>query len=518
MKPQPKPEPTHVTRRQFVKGTAIAALSPLIAGCRTTGSSPSEVSSTGGGKQMNSDLLYRSAVDMVHLLQKRMISSEELVRMHLNRIEEVNGKINALVTKNERAIERAVQLDKMRQNGSTMGPLHGLPMTIKDCWDTAGVVSTWGTIGRRNFIPNKDATVVKRLKDAGAILLGKTNTPEFTLSFETWNAIHGSTKNPYELNHSPGGSSGGAASLIASGGIPFDIGTDFGGSIRVPSHCCGITGIKPTSGSVPRTGLCLPPGGIRDFQSHAGPLARYVEDLELILPVIWGPDRTDTWIADVPQRDSSKVDFRGMKCLLMQEYGLPPTEETKAAVRVAANQMAELGVEIIEGKLPYGNSIWEISESLWTHGGFAFAVANRIKAAGTDLKDCSLKFLLKYINEIPSNIPSEKLNLTLDKFQKFRSDMSQEFAKYDLMISPVNVGPAPVTPNPGDGLFPLEHAAYTLLSDLTGWPAGVVRGGTSPDGLPIGVQITANSWREDIVLASMAHLEDKLVGYTPPKI
>ena len=236
------------------------------------------------------ELLSLTATQLAELIRNREISSEELTRRYLERIEQVNPKIRAVVALADDAVDRAREADAALAAGNPRGALHGVPMTIKDCFDTAGVVSTWGTVGRKDFVPSTDATVVRRLKDAGAVLLGKTNTPEFTLSFETYNKLHGFTNNPFALDHSPGGSSGGAAALIAASGTAFDIGTDYGGSIRVPSHCCGIVGIKPTSGSVARTGLCLPPGMLTDALSHAGPMARRVEDLALLLPIIWGPD------------------------------------------------------------------------------------------------------------------------------------------------------------------------------------------------------------------------------------
>ena len=257
-------------------------------------------------------LPYLSATAQAALIKSGDLASEELVARYLERIERFNPRLNAVVALADDARERAREADQARADGRPLGPLHGVPMTIKDCFDTAGVVSTWGTMGRKDFVPDADATVVARLKAAGAILLGKTNTPEFTLSFETHNNIHGFTNNPYDLERSPGGSSGGAAAAIAAGLTSFDIGTDYGGSIRVPSHSCGTVGIKPTSGSVPRTGLCLPPGMLTDYLSHAGPMARTVDDLELILSVIWGPDGLDTRIQPIPLAASDAVELGGL--------------------------------------------------------------------------------------------------------------------------------------------------------------------------------------------------------------
>ena len=296
--------------------------------------------------------MFESAATLARRLRDGEMTSEELVEAYLLRIDKINPAVNAVVALADDAIELARQADARLAGGQVDGPLHGVPMTIKDCFDTAGVVSTWGTLGRKGFIPSEDATVVRRLKSAGAILLGKTNTPEFTLSFSTYNRIHGFTKNPYDLTRSPGGSSGGAAAAIACGLTSFDIGTDFSGSIRVPSHFCGTVGIKPTSASVPRTGLCLPPGWLMDFMSHVGPMARKVEDLSLILPVIWGPDSIDSSIAPVPFPNPEQVVLKGLRCAVMVSNGLTePDEDTRAALRRIESLLEDEGLNVLRDRL-----------------------------------------------------------------------------------------------------------------------------------------------------------------------
>jgi amidase len=248
------------------------------------------------------------------MIQAKKISSVELTEMYLKRIEEVNPQINAVVLVcKERALMEAKMADELLAKGKSKGLLHGVPMTIKDSIDTAGVISTGGTLGRKNFIPAQDATVVARLRNAGAILLGKTNTPEFTLSGITANLIYGMTSNPYKAGYAPGGSSGGAGAIIAAGGSPFDIGSDFGGSIRGPAHFNGIAGLKPTSGRVPRTGHIVDYGGLFDAYQVLGPLARWVEDLHFILPIIAGPDQIDAAIHPVPLEDPAKIDLKSLK-------------------------------------------------------------------------------------------------------------------------------------------------------------------------------------------------------------
>jgi amidase len=207
------------------------------------------------------DLLFGSVTTLTRAIQKKEVSSVEIVTAYLRRIELVNPKLNAVVQLTaDTALEQAKAADEALARGESNGPLHGVPMTIKDSLDTADVITTWGTPGRVRYKPNQDATVVARLKRVGAILLGKTNTPEFTLAFETDNPIYGRTNNPFNVERTSGGSSGGAAAIVSAGGSPFDIGSDTGGSIRLPAHFCGVAGIKPTNGRVPRTGHAIPPG------------------------------------------------------------------------------------------------------------------------------------------------------------------------------------------------------------------------------------------------------------------
>ncbi|MBM3792058.1 MAG: amidase, partial [Acidobacteria bacterium] len=245
------------------------------------------------------ELIYYSVVTVARMIREKQVSSAEVLKACLDRIDQVNPKLNAVVQFcRERALKEAEEADAMLARGQTKGLLHGVPMTIKDSIDTEGVISTGGTLGRAAFVPEKDATVVSRLRNEGAILVGKTNTPEFTLGGipglgTIGNVIYGMSRNPYDLTRSTAGSSGGAGAIVAAGGVFFDIGSDFGGSIRNPAHANGIAGIKPTTGCVPRTGHIVDYGGVFDAYQQLGPLARRVEDLILILPIIMGPDLVD---------------------------------------------------------------------------------------------------------------------------------------------------------------------------------------------------------------------------------
>jgi len=252
--------------------------------------------------------------DLANAIRAKQVSSEEVVNACLKRIRSVNPKLNAVVQEvGDSAREQAREADAAVARGDLKGPLHGVPMTIKDTLDTAGVVSTAGTQGRATFVPAEDATAVARMRSAGAILLGKTNVPELALAPETDNVVYGCTNNPYDLSRSPGGSSGGEASIIAAGGSPLGLGSDCGGSIRAPAHFCGLAGIKPTTGRVSRTGHFPPVDGLMNRLWQVGPIARFVEDLTLALPVIAGVDWRDPILVPMTLGDPELVDLKSLR-------------------------------------------------------------------------------------------------------------------------------------------------------------------------------------------------------------
>jgi len=456
------------------------------------------------------EIIYASAATLTRAIRDKELSSAEVVRACLERIEAINPRLNAVVQLDpEAALERAKQADEELSRGMIWGPLHGLPMTIKDSLDTAGMVTTWGTPGRAGFVPAKDATVVKRLKAAGAILLGKTNTPELTLSYQTDNPIYGRTLNPYDPDRTPGGSSGGAAAIVASGGSPIEIGSDTGGSIRLPAHFCGIAGIKPTSGRVPRTGHAIGPGGLRDSFTQLGPMARYVEDLALLLPIISGPDGKDPAVVPMTLGDPGAVDLNGRRLAFHTDNGVQtPTEEIMATVRAAAKVLADAGLQVEEKRPPGIEASREIYNDLllgWDGGAYVRMLLER---AGTSLDQTSLGRFL----EAPS-LPAADLVRLIDRWDLFRRQMLSFLDDYELILSPVNAFPAIGHGETGRKILGFS---YTNTYNLTGWPGVVVRAGVSNEGLPIGIQIVARPWREDLALAAAAVVEAQLGGWQPP--
>lgn len=452
-------------------------------------------------------ILNQSVKQIAKAILNKEASSSEVVEAYLRRIKKINPKLNAIVQLCEdTARSEALKADQLLSHGNIIGPLHGVPMTLKDSFDSAGIISAGGTLGRKDFIPTQDATILSRLRRNGAILIGKTNTPEFTLMYETNNLVYGQTNNPYDFSRSPGGSSGGAAAIIAAKGSPFDIGSDYGGSLRYPSHCCGITSIKPTSGRVPRTGHILPFGGVLDSFQQIGPMARYVEDLEFILPLISGPDWIDPSIIPMPLENSKKINVNKLRIAFHTDNGvIPASPEISQMIRKIALKLSDNGI-LVEEDLPNGiEQSYEIMMNLLSADGGA-----------------SIKRLLHESNTTEHSIPWLGLAKPLDatafdalimKWFRFKSMMTSFFKNYDVILSPVNACPA--LPH-GSIRDDLQAFSYTMTYNLTGWPVTVIRGGTSSEGLPIGLQVITQPWREDIALALAKYIEKELGEFQGP--
>jgi amidase len=461
------------------------------------------------------ELIYMSAKNLAQAICDKKVSSQEVVQAYLRRIEEANSKLNAVVLlTGETALKQAREADERLARGETIGSLHGVPMTIKDSLDTAGVITTGGTKGRASYTPEEDATVVARLRAEGAILLGKTNTPELTLSGETENLIYGTTNNPYDLSRTPGGSSGGAAAIIAAGGSPLDLGSDTGGSIRGPAHFCGITGIKPTSGRVPRTGHIVGYDlGALDSKTQIGPLARFVEDLALVLPIISGVDWKDPAVIPMPLGDPGAVDLGSLRIAYYVDNAImTPTPETIDAVRSAAKSITDTGASVKEACPPDLPRAFDLNREITDADGRAW-VRRLLDKAGTR----EIHRWIKKEMEDAEKIETNEFTAKLEEWDRFRSAMLSFMRDYDAIICPVNASPA-LAHGISRKKERRKGGSYTNVYNLTGWPGAVVRAGTSPEGLPIGVQVVARPWREDVALAIAQHIEKALGGWRPPPL
>ena len=464
-------------------------------------------------------IIYSSATALAGAIKRKEISSEEITRKYLDRIEEVNPTINAVIRLlPNQALEAAIQADKALAAGNAAGPLHGVPMTIKDSFDTRGVVTTAGTLGRAAYVPAEDATVVRRLREAGAILLGKTNTPELTLAGDTYNLLFGQTNNPYRPDHSPGGSSGGAAAIVSAGGAAFDVGTDTGGSIRNPAHSCGLCGLKPTSGRVSRAGHIISFHDYRESLTTAGPITRYVEDLITIWPLLSGSDGIDPYIQDIAPGDPRSVMVSGLKYAFYTDNGIAsPEAEVVEMIQQVAAALSNTGAAVEEnrpGAVP--RTVEMFLEIFNADGGHT--VRKILADSGTTRVASYLQWALEDTGgDKKSGNSRERFAEVFEHWGLFRSEMASFFTKYDIILCPVSSREA--FPQ-GLGVDELRHhsLSYTATYNLTGWPVAVVRAGTSASGLPLGIQIAGKPWCEHKVLAVAEFIERTFGGFKVPGI
>lgn len=454
-------------------------------------------------------LTHRSASELAALIRAREVSSEEVVEAHLDRIAGENPRINAVVAvASDRARAEAKAADAALARGEDVGPLHGVPFTAKDCIDTEGVVTTWGTTGRAQRVPDADATVVARMREAGGILTGKTNLPELAMSYDTDNALFGPTRNPHNLEHSPGGSSGGAAAALASFMTPLEIGTDAAGSIRIPAHFCGIAGLKPTAGRVSRAGTSGWKASHIEAFVQVGPMARTIADLALTLPIIAGPDGFDPAIPPVPPGTHGDVDVATLRVGTFTENGIDTADEATAqAVATAARALGDSGAAVEQVAPPGLDRLPDVVSRIIVGDG-GWWMARLLDEVGTGAST---------FGTFPLRPPfsGEDYVALLEDRERLKTDLLAFMQDFDVLVCPVTAGPALTIGTAGAAARP-PGFTFTHPFNLTGWPVAVVRVGTSPDGLPIGVQIVAHPWREDVALAAAGVVEAATGGWQPP--
>lgn len=459
------------------------------------------------------EVVYSSATALAHAIRAKHISAEEVVTAYLARLGAVNPALNAVVEVNPEAHAQARRADEALLRGQRLGPLHGLPITVKEAFAVTGMRSTGGTLGRKTFVAEQDATAVARLRAAGAIILGTTNTPELSLSFESDNLVYGRTNNPYDLTRTPGGSTGGEAAIIAAGGSPLGLAGDYAGSTRVPAHFCGIAGLRPTVGRVSRTGYFPPMGAVRGLLAQPGPLARYVADLALMLPVISGADGHDHSVVPMPVTTSAPIDLTGVRVAYYTDNGiLPATAETVATIKTAAQVLADAGATIMEDQ-PVGIAqTLELFLGLLACDGGA-GVQRTLQLAGTATPHPATQAFLKAIQPMAKSA-AEFISLWF-RWDMWRNAMLEFMQQYDLLLCPVSATPAMAHGTAGSAL---PAFSYAMTYTLTASPVVVVRAGTSADGLPIGVQIVPHHWREEMALGAAQAIETALGGWQRPPL
>jgi len=458
------------------------------------------------------EILDQSITAIAEAVREKRITAVELAEHTLARIDAVNADLNAVVSTNpELTLKYAAQADAEIADGKPVGPLHGVPMTIKDSLDTFDFVTTWGTQGRAAFRPGRDAAVVARLRRAGAILVGKTNTPEFTLAFQTDNNLFGPTNNPYDLTRTPGGSSGGAAALIASRAIPFDIGTDTGGSIRLPAHFCGIAGLKPTSGRVPCSGNALPSEGLWAPLSQPGPMTRFAQDLSLLLDIIEGPDLFDPNVRIAPKLQAKDIDPKSLRIGFHLSNGLSaPTLAIQAALQRVIDKLANHGMDVQEHR-PDGIEMTPLIFSRLLAADDHETVLGLLEQSNTETP--SLAIASNLSQPKPGFSAAELCNI-LAIWDGFKSAMLKSFATLDVLMCPVNARTAIAHGQAED----LLDYSYTMTYNLTGWPSVVIPCGLDEAGLPIGVQLIAAPFREAQCLALAEFIQSELAFFPLPRV
>jgi len=459
---------------------------------------------------------------MAEQIREKKLSPVELVEAHLARIEQLNPKLNAFVQVDaDGARRQARAAETAATRGEKVGPLHGVPLSVKSSIEVAGLRCEAGTKLRAGYVASQDAPLVSRLRAAGAIILGVTNCAELLMAWETDNLLYGRTNNPWDVSRTPGGSSGGEAAAIASGCSAGGVGSDGGGSIRVPAHFSGICGLKPTPGRIPATGHF--PNSVGPFAliGVVGPMARTVADLKALFEVMQGPDDGDPSASPVPVRWPGKDELKKLRIGYFEDDGRTPvTGETHAAVRTAAEALRRVGFRV-EPFRPVG---LETARQLWWK--FFGIAGGMLLGPMTKAHEADLSPILKQFFSWVAAEPSHTGQTLLDTWIQRDAVRMQVFAQ--MLESPILLCPVASVPAfkhgerswkiDGQTVQYLDAWSYCEWFNLLGTPAVVVPVGRSAEGLPIGVQIVARPWEEELVLAVAAAVEKECGGWREPPI
>jgi Asp-tRNA(Asn)/Glu-tRNA(Gln) amidotransferase A subunit family amidase len=468
------------------------------------------------------DLTFLSAVTMAQLIREQKTSVRELCDAHLGKIERLNPRLNAFVHVDiERVRCEAHAADAAVLKGMILGPLHGVPISIKSSIDVAGIRCEAGTRLRAGNVATADARLVARLRRAGAIVLGVTNTPELLMAWETDNLLHGRTNSPWDLERTPGGSSGGEAAAIAAGMSAGGVGSDGGGSIRVPAHFSGICGLKPTPGRIPSTGHFPPSGGPFALLGVVGPMARTVADVKALFEVMQGPDDGDACAAPVPLRWPSEDEARQLRIGYFEDDGRTPvTPEIRAAVRTAAEALRNAGFRVE----PFRPEGLEEARVLWKI--FFVACGGMLIRPMFREREPDLSPMLKQFLEWSAAEPALTAESLLQAWiarDNLRAKFLSQMRRYPILLCPAAAIPAfrhgeRSWQIDGKTVSYLDAWSYTEWFNLLGNPAAVVPVSHSKEGLPIGVQIVGRPWEEEQVLTVAAALEKECNAWRIPPI
>jgi len=464
------------------------------------------------------ELLLASAVRQVELVRSGEVSVAELAEAHIEQIERLNPALNALVDFDpERVRAQAAALDDSK---SAKGPLHGLPVTVKSSIATAGYLCEIGSLIQRGDIPTEDAPVVARLRDAGALILGTTNCPEFLMAYETDNLLHGRTNSPWDLSRSPGGSSGGESAAIAACMSAAGLGSDSGGSVRLPAHFTGICALKPTPGRVPGRGHLPPCVGPFSTLGAIGPMARTIADIVLMFETLSGQDMCDPASAPVGLRRPSPAESRTQTIGYFEDDGLVPvTAETRAGIQGSVLALRGAGFRVE----PFRPKTLELLRKLWWK--FFVRCGAMFYQPAIRGKESQLSPIFREFLEIASaDGPMDGVEL-LDAWAELdllRSRTLSEMRSYPVLLCPVASIPAfrhgeRKWTVEGREVDYLDAVRHTQWWNVLACPAAVVPVGRSPEGLPIGVQVVARPWQDEVALG-VAGILDNAFGYRAPAL
>ena len=462
------------------------------------------------------ELVLASAIRQLDLLRSGQASIIELAEAHIAQIERLEPALNAFADFDADRVRR--HANQLVGSKKPRGPLHGLPVTVKSSIATAGYRCEIGSLLHQGESPRADAVVVARLRAAGALILGTTNCPEFLMAYETANLLHGRTNNPWDLGRSPGGSSGGESAAIAAGMSAAGLGSDSGGSVRVPAHFTGICSLKPTPGRIPGRGHLPPCVGPFQILGAIGPMARTMADVALLFRVLAGQDACDPASPPVALREPSLAELRSNTIGFFEDDSLVPvTAETRAGVNAAAQALRDAGFRVE----PFRPSTLEPLRRLWWK--FFVQCGAMFYAPGIRGRERQLSPIFREFIEISQSVPPLTAQQLLDAWAELdllRSRALAEMAAYPVLLCPVASIPAF---RHGERSWTVEGRVVEYLDAVrhSQWfnvlaaPAAVVPVGTSLEGLPIGVQIVARPFEDEIALG-VAAIVDSAFGYRPP--
>jgi Asp-tRNA(Asn)/Glu-tRNA(Gln) amidotransferase A subunit family amidase len=466
-------------------------------------------------------IIFATIADIATGIREKKFSPVQVVDAHLERAAALQPKLNAFVHLDvEGAREQARAAEAALMRGERVGPLHGVPLTIKSCIDAAGWPTPAGSLLRKDYVPQVDAPLVARLRAAGAIVLGNTNTPEYLMAYETDNSLSGKTSNPWDVERSAGGSSGGEAAVIAAGCSAGGVGSDGGGSIRVPAHFCGICGLKPTPGRIPATGHFPGGGGAFGWIGVVGPMARTVADLRALFEVTAGPDEGDALSVPVPVRAVKKEEVGKLRIGILESDALgKETAETTAAVERAARLLSEQGFAVDTKRLKGLDRTIE----LWWYF-FGPVIASIIWESFVGQAEMMSPTLREYVR-----LATAEMKLTYDGFLKacderdrLRAEILRQMEEVTVLLSPVSAGPAF---GHGEGNWRSgakenyrETMRHSQWLNLAGFPGVAVPLGRSREGLPIGVQVIGRPYEDELVLAVAETIERRRGPWQAPPL